>query len=83
MDTPSAITYLWSYATTSSLYFLPPMSSPPWLLTSSKISSVAFDCGFGDVSYFNRAFRRRYGMAPSDVRAWAPNVEPMSRRRDN
>src|SRR5215831_7925310 len=43
--TPSAITYLWSYATTSSLYFLPPTSSPPWALTSSKMSSVAFLCG--------------------------------------
>jgi AraC-like DNA-binding protein len=36
-----------------------------------KISAVALDCGFGDVSYFNRAFRRRYGAAPSDVRARA------------
>src|SRR5215470_13113636 len=43
--TPSAITYLWSYATTSSRYFLPPTSRPPWLLTSSKTSSVAFLCG--------------------------------------
>ena len=33
-----------------------------------KISAVAFDCGFADVSYFNRVFRRRYGAAPSDVR---------------
>ena len=33
-----------------------------------KISSVAYDCGFGDVSYFNRAFRLRYGASPSDVR---------------
>src|SRR5215470_6416600 len=30
---------------TSSLYFLPPTSSPPWALTSSKMSSVAFLCG--------------------------------------
>jgi AraC-like DNA-binding protein len=36
-----------------------------------KISAVALDCGFGDVSYFNRLFRRRYGAAPSDVRAKA------------
>lgn len=36
-----------------------------------KISTVAYDCGFGDVSYFNRAFRRSYGAAPSDVRAQA------------
>jgi AraC-like DNA-binding protein len=34
-----------------------------------KISAVAYDCGFGDVSYFNRVFRRRYDQAPSDVRA--------------
>jgi AraC-like DNA-binding protein len=32
------------------------------------ISSIAFDVGFGDVSYFNRAFRRHYGMTPSDAR---------------
>jgi AraC-like DNA-binding protein len=36
---------------------------------AEKISAVALDCGFGDVSYFNRAFRRRYALAPSDVRA--------------
>jgi AraC-like DNA-binding protein len=36
-----------------------------------KISVVAWDSGFGDLSYFNRAFRRRYGMAPSDIRARA------------
>jgi AraC-like DNA-binding protein len=32
------------------------------------ISVIAFECGFGDLSYFNRTFRRRFGMAPSDVR---------------
>jgi AraC-like DNA-binding protein len=34
-----------------------------------KISSIAFDAGFGDLSYFNRMFRRRYGAAPSELRA--------------
>jgi AraC-like DNA-binding protein len=38
---------------------------------AEKITAVALDCGFGDVSYFNRVFRRRYGTAPSDVRAQA------------
>jgi AraC-like DNA-binding protein len=38
---------------------------------SDKISVVAWDCGFGDISHFNHLFRRRYGMAPSDVRAEA------------
>lgn len=32
------------------------------------ISSIASDTGFGDLSYFNRTFLRRYGMTPSGVR---------------
>jgi AraC-like DNA-binding protein len=35
------------------------------------ISSIAFDCGFGDLSHFNHSFRRRYGQTPSEVRASA------------
>jgi AraC-like DNA-binding protein len=33
-----------------------------------NISSVAFDVGFGDLSYFNRAFRRRYAATPTEIR---------------
>jgi AraC-like DNA-binding protein len=40
------------------------------------ISAVAYAAGFGDLSHFNRAFRRHYGESPSDVRASA-------RRRGN
>ena len=40
-------------------------------LAGEKISAVAYDAGFGDVSYFNRVFRRRFGASPSDVRAQA------------
>lgn len=36
-----------------------------------KISAIAYDAGFGGLSYFIRAFRRRYGALPSDVRAQA------------
>jgi AraC-like DNA-binding protein len=32
------------------------------------ISAIAYEAGFGDLSYFNRTFRRRYGASPSDVR---------------
>jgi AraC-like DNA-binding protein len=41
----------------------------------STVSSIAYDVGFGDVSYFNRVFRRLYGATPSDVReaAWREN----------
>lgn len=33
-----------------------------------SISTIAFDSGFGDISYFNQIFRRRFGATPSDVR---------------
>jgi AraC-like DNA-binding protein len=45
----------------------------------AKISAVAYDCGFGDISYFNRAFRRAFGVTPSDMRAEGqPAARPRS-----
>jgi AraC-like DNA-binding protein len=35
------------------------------------VASIAYTAGFGDLSSFNRAFRKHYGMTPSDVRAAA------------
>jgi AraC-like DNA-binding protein len=35
------------------------------------IIDIALAVGFGDVSYFNRVFRRRFGDTPSGVRAAA------------
>jgi AraC-like DNA-binding protein len=32
------------------------------------ISTIAFELGFNDLSYFNRAFRRRYSATPTDIR---------------
>jgi AraC-like DNA-binding protein len=32
------------------------------------ISTIAFDLGFNDLSYFNRTFRRRYNATPSGIR---------------
>jgi AraC-like DNA-binding protein len=46
------------------------MLSDP-LRAGQKISTVAFDAGFGDLSYFNRVFRRRFGAAPSDIKTAA------------
>jgi len=37
-------------------------------LADRSISVIAFDVGFSDLSYFNKAFRRRFGETPSDVR---------------
>jgi AraC-like DNA-binding protein len=33
-----------------------------------KISDIAFAAGFSDLSYFNRAFRKRFGASPSNIR---------------
>ena len=33
-----------------------------------KISEIAYTCGFNEVSYFNRCFRRRFGASPTQFR---------------
>jgi AraC-like DNA-binding protein len=33
-----------------------------------KISEIALTCGFNEVSYFNRCFRRRFGASPTQLR---------------
>jgi AraC-like DNA-binding protein len=43
------------------------LTSPRYATWS--ITSIAFEAGFGDLSHFNRRFKRRYFMAPSDMRA--------------
>ena len=35
----------------------------------TAISTIAYDVGFGDLSYFNRRFRRQYGHTPREVRS--------------
>ena len=35
---------------------------------NQSIASLAFEVGFGDLSYFNRAFKRLYGATPSEIR---------------
>ena len=36
--------------------------------STAAISTIAYDVGFGDLSYFNRCFRREYAMTPREVR---------------
>jgi len=38
------------------------------LHSTRPISTIAYDVGFGDISYFNRCFRARFGMTPTDFR---------------
>ena len=33
-----------------------------------RVSDIAFECGFNDLSYFNRCFRRRFGLTPTAAR---------------
>jgi AraC-like DNA-binding protein len=45
------------------------LRDPHW--RDRKIADIAAEAGFTDLSYFNRAFRRRYGATPSEIRAAA------------
>jgi AraC family transcriptional regulator of arabinose operon len=36
--------------------------------THERISQIAYSVGFNDVSNFNHAFKRRYGMSPRQYR---------------
>ncbi|UDF33062.1 UNVERIFIED_ORG: AraC family transcriptional regulator (plasmid) [Roseateles sp. XES5] len=45
----------------------------------APITQLAFDFGFDDPAYFSRAFRKRYGLRPSDLRQSARNAKaPLS-----
>jgi AraC-like DNA-binding protein len=37
-------------------------------LAYSAVGAIAYDAGFGDLSYFNRSFKRRYGTTPRAIR---------------
>lgn len=42
--------------------------------SQQPVSDIALACGFSDSSYFSRAFRRRFGMTPSQYRAANANT---------
>ena len=54
------------------------LESPRFAGTS--IVAIAFDVGFGDLSYFNRSFRSRYNATPSEVRRAATSRAGPSNR---
>jgi AraC-like DNA-binding protein len=37
-------------------------------LAGQPVSAIAYEVGFGDPSYFNRCFRKMYGVTPTEVR---------------
>jgi len=42
------------------------LADPAW--KARRIGEIAYAVGYGDVSYFNRLFRRRFGESPRDYR---------------
>ena len=40
---------------------------------SRQVSAIVYDAGFGDISYFNRCFRHRFGAAPREIRGRPQN----------
>lgn len=74
--TPRTIQFLFENAGTTFTEYLRDkrLARARRMLTSPRFSNqriidIAFACGFGDVSNFNRAFRARFGATPSEVRA--------------
>jgi len=47
------------------------LTSPRY--ATASITAIALEAGFGDLSYFNRRFKRRYLMTPTDLRRLATN----------
>jgi AraC-like DNA-binding protein len=43
------------------------LAAPPH--AAMRVSDIAYACGFNEVSYFNRCFRRRFGASPTQMRA--------------
>jgi AraC-like DNA-binding protein len=43
-------------------------------LADRTVGAIAFDVGFGDLSYFNRTFRQRFGDTPTGIRAQARQI---------
>ena len=42
------------------------------------VLTIALDCGYGSIGPFNRAFRQRHGMTPTEYRAGARMAQPKS-----
>jgi len=50
--------------------------------TGRNIAEIALSCGFSDLSWFNRTFRRRFAMTPREARAEAARAQSASEQPD-
>ena len=55
------------YVLAERLHHVHALLASPYL-THQNIASLALMAGFGDISWFNHSFPRRFGVTPSDVR---------------
>jgi len=66
-----------SDGTTFTAYVLEQRLTRAWRILSDprfadrNISVIAYEAGFGDISYFNRSFRKRFGASPTEIRRGA------------
>lgn len=44
------------------------MAANRLLAEDTQILNIAIDCGYNNISYFNRAFKKRYGLTPKEYR---------------
>ncbi|NJO01034.1 MAG: helix-turn-helix domain-containing protein [Bacteroidia bacterium] len=42
--------------------------------TSDNITHIAYDCGFSEIGYFSKLFRKKYGKSPSEFREVNPRI---------
>jgi AraC-like DNA-binding protein len=47
------------------------LAATPW--RRNLVAQVAFECGFTSASHFSRAFKERFGVAPSEAQTLAPH----------
>jgi AraC-like DNA-binding protein len=52
-------------------------------LSGHTIAALALTAGFGDISWFNQVFRRRFGMTPSELRAGGERPDRSGRQSQN
>jgi AraC-like DNA-binding protein len=50
------------------------------LAERGNVLDIVLDCGFGDVSNFNRAFRGEFGMSPKEFRRQGLRAEVLVER---
>lgn len=49
-------------------------AAPMIIQTNDPINSIAYACGFDDLNYFSRCFKKKHGLSPSEYRKRSQNL---------